>query len=67
MSSGCVGHPRERADLCRRVREVTAGLPADEWTIEEIRALAALMESVAAARRPVDEVGNLVYLTRRPR
>jgi hypothetical protein len=55
----------EAADLCKRVRAVVEILPAPYWTVEELRALAALLESVEQAHRPVDEVGNVVYLARR--
>jgi hypothetical protein len=61
---------RRRADaelrnVCSRICAATAAVPLDDWTIEELDAFATFLEAVAAARRPVDEVGNVVYLARR--
>jgi hypothetical protein len=64
MCAGCVGLDHERAELCGRIRAATAALPPSVWTVEELRPLAALLESVERAHARVDEVGNVVYFGR---
>jgi hypothetical protein len=48
--NGVWGRTPEQVELCSRIREATATAPPpDDWTTEELRALADLMESVVAA------------------
>jgi hypothetical protein len=50
MCDRCAGVSPERAELCSRIREATAAVSPDEFTIRELRELAHLMESVVASR-----------------
>ena len=50
MCDGCIGLDAERVEVCKRIRVATAAVPTSDWTVEELRALASLLESVAAAR-----------------
>ncbi len=65
MSTGCVGHPRERADLLRAelLRRVEAH-PVRSWSPALLCAMIAVFDLVWTERPldPVDEVGNVVYL-----
>jgi hypothetical protein len=63
--TAAVGSPGERAERCKRVRVAARAVPEDDWTMSELRALVTVLEAVVGARRPVDEVGNLVYLAGR--
>jgi len=55
----------EQDALCDRAEAAIGEVPFRDWTMPELRAFVDLLESVVGARRPVDEVGNLVYLARR--
>jgi hypothetical protein len=62
----------ERAALCDRAEAARAAVPMSDWTTSELRALVNLLEAIVEARRlvdevgkPVDNVGNLVYLAGR--
>lgn len=52
MCDGCFGLHGDIAEVCGRIRAATAAVPTSDWTIEELDTLAALLESVAAARLP---------------
>ena len=52
----------ERAELCRRVREASAAVPAEDWTMEELRALVTVLEAVVAARQEADKIGKYLPL-----
>lgn len=52
MCEGCFGLDGDLAEVCGRIRAATAAVPTSDWTVEELCALAELLESVATARLP---------------
>lgn len=60
-----VAAPVEEADLRMRICAAARAIPEWSWTVDELRALATLLDSLVAGRRRVDAVGNVVWLADR--
>jgi hypothetical protein len=54
--------PKVRGELFVRAKAALEALPPCDWTTEQLDMFTTLLEAIAGTERPVDTVGNVVYL-----